>query len=88
MLTAAAAAAVCLQGETRPSLPTTHRLPLLAFAAKEVRAAASSSLCPHARVDFDLRHAAVLFWLPYSERHLLHKLGRITVGQMQQRMQL
>jgi hypothetical protein len=30
--------AVCawLQGETRPSLPTTHRLPLLAFAAKEV----------------------------------------------------
>jgi hypothetical protein len=25
-----------LQGETRPSLPTTHRLPLLVFAAKEV----------------------------------------------------
>jgi hypothetical protein len=25
------------QGETRPALPTTHRMPLLAFTAKEVR---------------------------------------------------
>lgn len=25
------------QGETRPALPTSHRLPLLAFTAKEVR---------------------------------------------------
>ncbi|WIA36901.1 hypothetical protein OEZ86_008147 [Tetradesmus obliquus] len=41
------------QGETRPSLPTTHRLPLLAFAAKEVGIALVASVlrARHSRIE-------------------------------------
>jgi hypothetical protein len=36
------------QGETRPALPTSHRLPLLAFTAKEVSSAAATATAPAA----------------------------------------
>eukprot|EP00882_Tetradesmus_deserticola_P004282 GHRQ01004522.1.p1 GENE.GHRQ01004522.1~~GHRQ01004522.1.p1 ORF type:complete len:494 (+),score=216.16 GHRQ01004522.1:255-1736(+) len=41
------------QGETRPSLPTSHRLPLLAFAAKEVGIALVASVlrARHSRIE-------------------------------------
>jgi hypothetical protein len=35
---------LAVQGETRPALPTSHRLPLLAFTAKEVGSAAAALL--------------------------------------------